>query len=344
MRRLIPAVAAAGVLLAAAPAADAAVSLSGGTTRLTLDKGTAAALGSLGVKVAPTGPATAQGRHVRFPISGGSIDPASGAGTIRHRGGLRLSAGGKRIVLKNYTVRVGRRITLSARVGGDRVTVLDLTGRPRVSRSGFGTNVSGLTARLNRTAARALNAAFGVDAFRKGIPLGTVRVQAEPSQTQLLAQGATALAIDPATLQAIVSLGIAPGVIGPATLDGTTASFPITGGKAALDLSAATVRHSGGISLAKGATSVALTDFDIRVGMGAPQLFAALNGSAEKVAILDLDLAALQPTVQGRSITLGGVVAKLTQGAADALNGAFGTTAFAGGLTLGTATVSATGK
>ena len=89
---------------------------------------------------------------------------------------------------------------------------------------------------------------------------------------------------------------------------------------------------------------MALTDFDIRVGAGAPQLFAALNGSAEKVAILDLDLAALQPAVQGRSITLGGVVAKLTQGAADALNAAFGTTAFAGGLVLGTATVSATGK
>ena len=62
------------------------------------------------------------------------------------------------------------------------------------------------------------------------------------------------------------------------------------------------------------------------------------------MAILDLDLAALQPAVQGRSITLGGVVAKLTQGAADALNAAFGTTAFAGGLVLGTATVSATGK
>ena len=108
-------------------------------------------------------------------------------------------------------MRVGRRITLSARVGGARVTVLDLTGTPRVSRSGFGTNVSGLTARLNRAAARALNATFGVDAFRKGIPLGTVRVQAEPSQTELLAQGATALAIDPAALQAIVSLGIAPG-------------------------------------------------------------------------------------------------------------------------------------
>ena len=83
-------------------------SLSGGTTRLTLDSGTAAALGSLGVKVAPTGPATAQGRHVRFPISGGAIDPAQ-----RGRHGSRIAAacGCRRaasaITLKNYVVRVG---------------------------------------------------------------------------------------------------------------------------------------------------------------------------------------------------------------------------------------------
>jgi hypothetical protein len=339
VKRLIPVVAA-GALLAAAPAAQAAVDLSGGTTRLTLDRGTAKALGALGVKVAPTGAASAQGRHVRFPISGGAIDPASAAGRITHRGGLRLSAGGKRLVLKNYVVKVGRRITLSAQVGGSRVTILKLTGKPKVSRSGFGTNVAGLTAKLNGAAARALNATFGVTAFKRGIPLGKVRVQAEPSQTELLAQGDTALAIDPAALQAIVGLGITPGVIGPATLAGTTARFPITGGVAALDLSAATVTHSGGLSLTKAATVVRLTNFDIR----APQLFASLNGGAEKVAIIDLDLSALQPAVSGRSVTLGNVGAKLTQGAADALNAAFGTTAFAGGLTLGTATVSATGK
>jgi hypothetical protein len=86
----------------------------------------------------------------------------------------------------------------------------------------------------------------------------------------------------------------------------------------------------GGLSLTK-RTVAQLADFEIRVGSGAPQLFASLNGGAAKVAIIDLDLSALQPSVSGRSVTLGGVVAKLTQGAADALNGACGTTAFAGG-------------
>ena len=176
MKRFIPlAVVAAG--LAAAPSANAAVSLSGGDTRLTLDKGTAKALTSLGVAVSPTGPARAQGRHVRFPISGGSIDPASAAGTINHRGGLRFKAGKTKVTLKDYRVTVGSKIRLSARLGNARVTILDLTGTPSVTRDGFNTNVSGLTARLNRTAARALNGAFGVTAFKKGLKLGKVTRQ-----------------------------------------------------------------------------------------------------------------------------------------------------------------------
>ena len=235
------------------------------------------------MKVKPTGPARAAGRHVRFPITGGSIDPATAAGTIDHRGGLRLKAGKVKVKLDNYRVKVGAKITLSARLGGQRVTILNLTGTPKVTRDGFGTNVSGLTAKLNRTAARALNKAFGVSAFKKGLPLGKVKVQAEPADTELLPEGATSLALDPAALQAIVAQGITPGVVGPATLAGTTASFPITGGIAALDLSVAEVAHSGGISLTKGATVVALTDFFIRVGGGeAPQLLATLNGDATR--------------------------------------------------------------
>jgi hypothetical protein len=345
MKRSITLLAAGAAMLATAPAASAAVSLDDGQTRLTLNKGTAAALTHLGVKVSPTGPARAAGRHVRFPVTGGSIDPATAAGTINHRGGLRLKAGNVKVKLDNYRVKVGSKITLSARLGGERVTILKLTGAPKVTRDGFGTKVSGLTAKLNKTAARALNGAFGVTAFKKGLPLGKVRTSLVPADTELLAEGATALALAPAALQAIIAQGITPGVIGPATLSGTTASFPITGGIAALDLSAAEVAHSGGISLTKGATVVSLTDFFIRVGGGeAPQLLATLNGGATPVAIIDLDLSALAPDIQGRNVTLSGITAKLTQGAADALNTAFGSSAFAGGLVLGQATVNAVGK
>jgi hypothetical protein len=333
----------AGGALALAPAASADVGLSGGSTTLRLSSSTAKALGSLGVKVAPTGRARAAGGGVRFPISGGSIDPRTAAGRIDHSGGLRLSAGGKRITLSDYRVAVGRKIMLSARVGSGRVHILELAGRAKVTRSGFNTNVSGLRARLTAKAATALNGTFGVTAFKKGLTLGTVTVRSQTDETELAATGATAVAIDPAALSAIVGLGITPGVIDPATLAGTTASFPITGGQAQLDLSAGTVSHSGGLSLAKGATTVALTDFDVVVG-AKPQLLASINGASQKVAILDIDLTGVTPAVDGREITVAGAALKLTQGAADALNAAFATSGFTAGLVLGRATVTATGR
>ena len=340
MKRLVLA-ATVGMLLTLPSPAAADVALGGGATTLRLDRGTAQALGSLGVAVTPVSPARANGLRFRFPVTGGRIDPRTAAGTIRHRGGLRLQAGGTRVVLRRFTVTVGNQINLSAVVGGDRLHVAKLRGRPRVTRSGFDTRVRGLRAELTGKAARALNAAFGVHAFRRGIVLGRVSVVAKPTQAELQARGATALALDPGALAALASLGIAPGVIDPATLTGTTARFPITGGRVDLDLGGGTIRHSGGVSLTRGATVVRLTDFDVR--LGAAQLFASVNGGS-KVAILDLDLSGATPTVAGRRITVAGVRAALTQGAADALNAAFETTAFSAGLVLGTATVRARGR
>ena len=74
----------------------------------------------------------------------------------------------------------------------------------------------------------------------------------------------------------------------------------------------------------------------------APDLTARVGSS--RVSILDLDVSGLTRSVSGRTITVGGVKATLTQAAADALNGAFATTAFTKGLLLGTATVKATAR
>ena len=107
------------------------------------------------------------------------------------------------------------------------MTILDLTGTPKVTRSGFGTNVSGLTAKLNRAAAKALNGAFGVTRVQaRASRSARSRWRRRRRETELLATGATALAIDPAVLQAIVGQGIAPGVIAPATLDGHDRELP----------------------------------------------------------------------------------------------------------------------
>ena len=59
------------------------------------------------MKVKPTGPARPRAATSGSPITGGSIDPATAAGTIDHRGGLRLKAGKVKVKLDNYRVKVG---------------------------------------------------------------------------------------------------------------------------------------------------------------------------------------------------------------------------------------------
>lgn len=325
-------------MAAAAPAGAAQVDLAGGATTLKLDRKAAAALTSLGVKVAPTGKAKAGKAGVAFPITGGRIDPATGVGTIRHTGGLRLSAGKVKVTLSDYTVRVSPKgSTMTAKVGSARVGVLvPVIGKAKVTRSGLGTRVSNVAIHLSSKGAAALNKAFGVSAFKPRLKLGTATIAATPKQIAFTG-GQTDLAVDPNALAALTSLGITPGLVGDAkaNADGTF-GFPITEGLVDAKTLTGTVGHSGGISLTRGATVVTLSDFTIDTT--AKQLTAAINNGA-RAAILDLDLSAPKVGIDGRDVTVGGVGAKLTQGAADALNQAFGTTAFAGGLQFGVATV-----
>jgi hypothetical protein len=324
-------------LAAAGPAGAAQVKLSGGSTTLKLDAGTARALQSLGVAVSPVRPAKASGGGIAFPVTGGRIDPATAAGTIEHGGGLLLRSGSVRLRLTSPTITVGKSARLSVRAGGRRIHAFTLSLRAaKVSRSGLGTTVRGVRVLLSGKGASALNRTFGVKAFRKGMRIGTATVKASPAEI-VFTGGATSLALDPGTAQALTSLGISAAPAAPATAnsDGSLA-FPITGGRVAVKTLAGEITHSGGITLSKGSTAVTVSDFTIETAP-APKLTAALG--ATRFDLATLELAAAKTAVSGRDVTVSGVVAKLTQGAADALNQAFGTTAFAGGLTIGTATV-----
>ncbi len=280
-----------------------------------------------------------RGGGVAFPITGGAIDPANARGRIDHSGGLRFRAGGTAVALRNFRVHVGaRRAILTAAVGNDRLTVLSLNlSKAKVRRPGLGTTVTGIRAVLSGQAARALNAAFNVNLFAKGLPIGKVTVRAIPAEV-LLAGGSTALQLDPGAASALESLGVTAGVVDPATAESDGLNFPITGGKVNAESFAGSIRHSGGISLTAGSTTVELTRFTINVDSD-PDLTALVGG--QRVSILSLDLSALDASVSGRRITLAGVKANLTAAAATALNQAFGVTAFTEGLTLGTATVKA---
>jgi hypothetical protein len=191
-----------------APRAD----VTGGQTMLQLDRGTARALTAAGVRVSVVRPARTGSSGLTFPVTGGQADPGTLAGTVTHRGGIRFRAGGRTVVLRDPTYRIGARSTLSARVGSTRLTILNLrTSGARVAAGGaLDTGVSRVAATLTAGAARALNQAFSTRLFRAGLRLGTVRSEVRFGDV-VFAGGATGLALDAGAAAALTSLGIAPG-------------------------------------------------------------------------------------------------------------------------------------
>jgi hypothetical protein len=215
---------------------------------------------------------------------------------------------------------------------------LDLR-KAKIKRNGLDTKYSGVRGSLTTAAARALNATFGVRLFRNGIPVGKTTTLVKPESVRTTG-GDTQLALDPGTAAALTSLGISAVPIDPASATtGGELAFPIRGGRVDAKTFAGKIKHSGGIALSDGATTVELTEFTIRID-GDPDLTALVGAS--RVSILDLDLSGLQADVsKSGTIELANVTAALTPGAASALNAAFGTSAFSGGLVLGTTVTTA---
>ena len=197
MRALLRSTAAAGVLAAtmlvgslggtavAAPAT--ATPLAGGTTTVTTGPGIAATLLRNGILPLATPP----GRQsigishgslttsFSFPVTGGAVDLATLAGTIRHRGGIVFInlRSGKKLAIDNFVIDT-RTGTLTARVNrtSTRVPVftLDLSAAT-VSASGRQVKVGNIDVRLTAVAAGALNSALGTHVFAGGLDLGTAR-------------------------------------------------------------------------------------------------------------------------------------------------------------------------
>lgn len=322
-----------------------------GNTSLTLDKGTAKALAKLAITVKPLNPAQAHGGTVRFPITGGSLDPKSvSPAQVNHSGGLQLAHGKTKVKLRNFIIRISvdGAASLSAAVSGSaRATIINLDlSKAKISRprSGgpvqIGTKVSNIGVKLNQTGAKALNNAFHTMAFKSGLRLGTAVLDARPKQL-IIESGTTALTLDAATARLLTGAGIAPGVIAPGTSTTTgVLDFPITRSMISTTLSSGTIGHTGGISLTKSATTLALTDFDIKLA-AANTLAASVNGAAPKTEIVDLDLSGAQIKASGRTgLLVSGVKANLNKTASDALTATFGTPSTTG-ATLGTVVVTA---
>jgi len=154
--------------------------------------------------------------------------------------------------------------------------------------------------------------------------------------------GKTWLKIDKDTAAALTDAGIkveATGAaVGPTDERPYTFTFPIVGGKVEKDPLGGKIVHSGGLSFSTDSEKVVVKRFVIELDRGV--LTAKVAGTGQRIDLLRLG-APEDVKVGSERIVLKGVDAKLTAQAAKALNEAFDTDLFEGGLLIGEATVNA---
>lgn len=178
------------LVVAVAPASAATHPVTNGTTWLTTDATTTAALGTAGIALEPVPPTKSKsldaGARLKFnfPIGGGRIELASLTGTIRHGGGLRFAqeATGARLRLTKFWIKLNgpQDVTVTARVNGPgtRTAVLNVDLSPAtVKQTGRWVDISSAPVTLTQAAADALNATFTTTPiFTNATVLGTVVV------------------------------------------------------------------------------------------------------------------------------------------------------------------------
>jgi len=152
--------------------------------------------------------------------------------------------------------------------------------------------------------------------------------------------GKTWLKVDKDTAAALSDAGVkveATGAaVGPTDERPYTFAFPIVGGKVDKHPLGGQIVHSGGLSFSADSESVVVKRFVIELDRGV--LSAKVAGTGQRIELLRLG-APEGVKVRSERIVLRGVDAKLTSQAAKALNEAFDTDLFAGGLLIGEATV-----
>jgi len=296
-------------LLAFAPFASATSDpVASGTTTVTLNKGFSKRLKKYGIKVLKISPAKVSGRKVTLPVSGGSMDPTNGLGSLELSGGIKFKAGKKSAPVNTLVLETSQS-ALKGKVAGKTMkiaTVSNLT----FARNGFGVNVNVGKLKLTGKAAKQLNKKLGFTGKKKGKGkshkraaaskasqppfkgnqvLGGSFSETQPKTVAVIATGDARLALSAAALQKLRNVGPhAPGEEGPfavklAPVPPTTVvslgppptvAFPISGGSLGPAATTGILQTAGGLTLtqsleAAGKGTTVLTMGNIWVDMGA---------------------------------------------------------------------------
>jgi hypothetical protein len=253
-------------LLAWAPFASAAPDpVASGSTTVTLENSFTKYLKTFGITTAKISPAKLKGSKLTFTVTGGTLDPTTGLGSVTLGGGLKFKAGKLSAPIKGLVLDTTKK-QLTGKIAGKKTTVAKLAGWS-FARNGFGVNLTVKKLKLTSGAASALNKKLG---YAKGKPkpflgnklIAKAKSETQPSTLGVVPAGTAKLALSPVALGKLKTVGpeLAPGVhpfevklaaVLPTTFDPATltASFPIGGGTIAPTATAGTVQTVGGLTL-----------------------------------------------------------------------------------------------
>jgi hypothetical protein len=179
------------------------------------------------------------------------------------------------------------------------------------------------------------------------IALFLLGTSAFAQQIKTVDSGLTTVQLSSTFVGALTSLSVTPGTVSPTRIYNGTADFPIVGGAIDLETAEGNILHSGGLTLTAGGIKVTLQSFIIDTTGSAPVITGLVSAQGKLVGRLPLfDLAVpsgitpLKPQY-GFVLNLKGIPVTLDPAAAAALNTVYDVSAFAGGLSIGTANVNA---
>jgi hypothetical protein len=197
--------------------------------------------------------------------------------------------------------------------------------------------------KLALTASAALVAAATLTASGNATASGPAPTSARAGATYVVLKGgATTLRLNPGTAKVLTDNGISVAPASEARVRSTGIAFPIQGGLLNSKTLAGKVKHSGGLTFSAGGKDLTIRDFTINTAK--KTLSAYVDEAGARIPVLNLNLAKAKVKVTKKHLTVSNVKAKLTSGAASALNSYYSTSLFKGGLKIGTATMSASSK
>ena len=197
--------------------------------------------------------------------------------------------------------------------------------------------------KLALTTAAALTAAVTLTASGAASAAGHATTSDRAGATYVVLKGGkTTLALNPGTAKVLSDNGISVAPASEARVTSAGIAFPIQGGLINAKTLAGKVTHSGGLTFSAGGKDLTIRDFTINTAK--KSLTAFVDQVGARVPVLDLNLNKAKVQVTKKHLTVSNVKAKLTSGAAAALNSYYSTSLFQGGLKIGTATVSASSK